>query len=131
MAALVHDGRLLLVHRHPQRANYPDCWDLPGGHVEPGETPQEAIRRECREELAIEILDASPVPMTVSDPALEKHAFIVTTWQGQPMNVAPEEHDDLRWFTADELPSLTISDPASLADLVNAFGVAKRPTAGR
>ena len=44
-AALLRDGRVLLVHRHPLRENYPDCWDLPGGHVESGETPTEAARR--------------------------------------------------------------------------------------
>lgn len=124
VAALVEGGRVLLAHRHPLRANYPDCWDLPGGHVEPGETPRDAVRRECREELAVGIIDASPVPMTVSDAAIEKHAFVVTRWHGEPTNAAPDEHDELRWFAADELPLLTISDPAALPDLLNAIRVA-------
>ncbi len=34
---------------------YPNLWDLPGGHVEPGETPEEAIRREMREEIELEL----------------------------------------------------------------------------
>ncbi|OYN98759.1 hypothetical protein CGZ95_11820 [Enemella evansiae] len=42
VAALVRDGRVLLAHRHPERRWYPDCWDLVGGHVEPGETPEQA-----------------------------------------------------------------------------------------
>jgi 8-oxo-dGTP pyrophosphatase MutT (NUDIX family) len=48
-AALVRDGRVLLAHRHPARRWYPDCWDLVGGHIEPGESPVHAVTRECRE----------------------------------------------------------------------------------
>jgi 8-oxo-dGTP diphosphatase len=43
------DGRVLLV-----KPNYKDGWDIPGGYVEPGETPLEGCRREVREELGIE-----------------------------------------------------------------------------
>nr|WP_231918584.1 NUDIX domain-containing protein [Microlunatus sagamiharensis] len=35
----------MLGHRHPARRWYPDCWDLFGGHVEPGESPEQAARR--------------------------------------------------------------------------------------
>lgn len=46
-------GRGLLLHRAPTRRWYPDCWDLPGGHVEGGETPDEALHRELLEELGV------------------------------------------------------------------------------
>jgi 8-oxo-dGTP diphosphatase len=36
--ALVENGAVLLVHRSPTRRAYPDLWDLPGGHVEAGES---------------------------------------------------------------------------------------------
>jgi len=52
LAALVRDGRILLAHRHPQRRWHPDRWDLTSEHVEPGESREEAVRRECREEIA-------------------------------------------------------------------------------
>lgn len=118
VAALIQDGRFLLVHRHPERVNYPNCWDLPGGHVEGGETPEDAARRECREELGIEVLGPRPVRITASDPNLRKHAFVVTSWRGQPINAAPHEHDDLGWFTADDLGTLDLADPAGLRDLL-------------
>ena len=96
VAALVRDGQVLLVQRHPSRPAYPDCWDLVGGHVESGELPREAVSRECLEELGVHVHDPLPVPMTVSDPTLDIHAFLVTRWEGEPVNAAPEEHDDLR-----------------------------------
>lgn len=112
-AALVRDGRILLGHRHPQRRWYPDCWDLIGGHVEAAETPEEAVRRECREELGVEIDVAVPIEVKFSDPALTMTAFVVTSWRGEPTNQQPDEHDDLRWFTPEEVAHLTLADPGT------------------
>jgi 8-oxo-dGTP diphosphatase len=119
-AALVRDGQVLLVHRHPRRQNYPDCWDIVGGHIEPGETPLDAVRRECREELGIDIDDPLPMPMTIADPHIQMHAFVVTRWSGRPENTAPEEHDDLRWFDPTELGDLVLAHPSGLPDIVAA-----------
>ena len=44
---------MLLVHRSPTRAAYPDVWNLPGGHIEAGESSTQAITRELHEELGI------------------------------------------------------------------------------
>ena len=44
------DGRILVQRRSPHRRLFPDTWDIVGGHVEPGETLQEALHREVREE---------------------------------------------------------------------------------
>ena len=117
-AALVRDGRVLLAHRHPERRWYPDCWDLVGGHVEVGETAEQAVIRECHEELAIRIRHPRPVPMTFTDPTIEMHAFVVDRWDGEPVNAAPDEHDQLRWFAPDELAALKLADPAALPDIV-------------
>lgn len=112
IAALVKDGKVLLAHRHPERQWYPDCWDLVGGHIEAGESPEDAVRRECREEIAIEIVTIRPLRIELADPNLEPHAFLVTDWLGTPVNAAPEEHDALDWFSLSELPELTLADPS-------------------
>ena len=52
---MIKDGRILLCHRSPHRRWYPDVWDLPGGHVEPGETSTEALKRELLEELGVSV----------------------------------------------------------------------------
>jgi 8-oxo-dGTP pyrophosphatase MutT (NUDIX family) len=120
VAALVRDGLVLLAHRHPSRQWYPDCWDLIGGHVESCEVPDQAVKRECLEELGVHVHDPHPIPMTVSDPTLDMHAFLVTRWEGEPVNAAPEEHDDLRWFRPSDLADLKLAHPASLSSILSA-----------
>ena len=117
VAALVRDGRILLAHRHPDRAAYPDCWDLVGGHVDPDETPEQAVVRECAEEIGVRIHDPRPVAYGCSDPALTLHAFAVHAWDGDPVNAAPDEHDALVWFGADDLAALPLAHPAGRSDL--------------
>ena len=124
VAALVRDGLVLLVHRHPSREWYPNCWDLVGGHVETGESPQDAVIRECFEELGVQVHDPLPIPMTLDDPTLDVHAFLVTRWDGEPVNSAPEEHDDLRWFRPTDLAGLKLADPAALPSILSAVQVA-------
>lgn len=111
LAALVSNGKLLLAHRHPARRWYPDCWDLLGGHIEVGESPEQAVRRECREEIAVDLSQLQHVHLELTDPALVPHAFLVTGWVGRPTNAAPDEHDALGWFSADDLPSLRLAHP--------------------
>jgi 8-oxo-dGTP diphosphatase len=124
VAALVRDGLVLLVHRHPSRRCYPDCWDLVGGHVEPGELPHQAVSRECLEELGVQVHDPAPFPMAVNDPTLEMYAFLVTRWDGEPVNAEPAEHDDLRWFRPSDLAGLTMANPAGLSGILSAVRVA-------
>ena len=55
------DDRVLLCKMPPHRGVFPGQWGLPGGGVEPGERPAEALAREIREELALELTDAKPL----------------------------------------------------------------------
>ena len=123
-AVLVRDGLVLLAHRHPTRHAYPDCWGFVGGHVEPGELPHEAVSREGLEELGVHIHDPLPIPMTVSDPALDMHGFLVTRWAGEPVNAVPEEHDDLRWFRPNDLAEWKLAHPESLSSVLSAVQAA-------
>jgi len=102
-AALRRDGRVLLAHRSPGRAFYPDAWDLPGGHVEPGEEPREALARELGEELGIDAsVCGEPAGRLVADD-LVMDVWVVERWRGAVTNRAPDEHDDLAWCGADDL----------------------------
>ncbi|MGA8048231.1 MAG: NUDIX domain-containing protein, partial [Dermatophilaceae bacterium] len=95
-----------------------------GGHVEDRESPREAVIRECFEELGVHVHDPVPIAMTSTDLTLEVHAFLVTEWEGEPANSAPDEHDDLRWFSPSELAGLKLADPAALSSIVRAVQVA-------
>ncbi len=103
--AVIKDGRVLLVHRSPSRRFYPDVWDLFGGHVEEDERLEEALSREAREELGIEVLALRWLGQVYDpvEPAVV-HVYAVSSWEGEPVNAAPEEHTEVRWFGAGELP---------------------------
>ncbi len=116
VGALVRDGRVLLVHRRAGRRHFPDCWDLPGGHVEPGEGPTDALVRELREELGVEATVTGPSSLHVEhephhDDGLLLDVWTVSSWTGEPVNAAPDEHDGLRWVTSDELGGLDVVHP--------------------
>ena len=108
-AVLVEGARVLLCHRRPDRAWFPDVWDLPGGHVEPAESRPDALRRECHEELGIDVVEATPM-LAVEDGELTMSVFLVTRWLGEPANVALSEHDAVRWFTVAGLDDLDLAD---------------------
>lgn len=111
VGALVREGRVLLVHRSPHRRAYPDVWDLPGGHIETGETELAALTRELREELGVQIATGSATHLCRLDSGIgwesvRLSAWVVGEWRGIPANVAPYEHDAIRWFRVDEFPLL-------------------------
>jgi 8-oxo-dGTP diphosphatase len=109
-AILVREDRVLLCHRRDDRSWYPAVWDLPGGHAEPTETLQEALARECREELGIEVRDlVDPLTAKAGDAVLR--VFAVRSWEGEPTNTAPEEHQAIGWFAAADLAGLPLADP--------------------
>ncbi len=109
--ALVRDGRVLLGHRHPLRRWYPDVWDLPGGHVEAGESAPDALRRELHEEVGV-VADVTGPPLwSVLDEDMGLRVWLVTGWRGVPRLMDPTEHDDLGWFTLAEALALDLADP--------------------
>jgi 8-oxo-dGTP pyrophosphatase MutT (NUDIX family) len=109
---LVRADRVLLVHRNRARLWAPNCWDVPAGHIEQGESSLDALRREMREELGIKVTarDARLVGrMTGSN--FDARVFVLDSWSGEPENCAPEEHDEVRWFSEEELPGLVLAQP--------------------
>lgn len=114
VGALVRGDRVLLVHRRPDKHAFPDVWDLPGGVVEPGESLRDALVRELREELGVVVASASVTLLCRADLASARlHAWLVPEWAGEPVNTAPEEHDDLGWFGLADLPPLVHADVRS------------------
>jgi 8-oxo-dGTP pyrophosphatase MutT (NUDIX family) len=109
--ALVREGRVLLAHRSSHRSAYPDVWDLPGGHVETGESELDALTREMHEEVGVQIARGSVSHLCRLSAGrggelVLLSAWLVGDWQGRPANVAPDEHDEIRWFRPEELPRL-------------------------
>lgn len=103
VAALIcKKDRFLICRRPPSKARG-GMYEFPGGKVEPGETPRQALRRECLEELAIDTqIDDAVADVEHSYPELTIHLTLyqATILQGDPKGL---EHDDLQWITADQL----------------------------
>ena len=81
-------------------------WEFPGGKMEPGETQAEAIEREIREELGMQVAAERLLCTVECDyPAfhLTMHCLLCRISEGQPHRL---EHDALRWVTLDEAASL-------------------------
>jgi 8-oxo-dGTP pyrophosphatase MutT (NUDIX family) len=109
LGALVRQGQVLLAHRSASKRAYPGVWDLPGGVVEVGETELEALARELHEELGVWVAADSVthlcrVTARPGDEPVLLSAWLVPAWGGVPANVAPDEHDAIRWFGIGELP---------------------------
>ena len=103
VAALIQkDGRFLICQRPAHKARGL-LWEFVGGKVEPGESREEALIRECREELAITISVGdifTEVTHTYPDLTIHLTVFNAEITAGVPRKL---EHNDLRWITADEL----------------------------
>jgi len=102
------DGKVLLGLRAPAKKTWPNHWDTIGGRVEDGESPEQALVREAREEVAV-----TPVEFRLIAAVRERrpdlygdalhHVYAVTAWQGgEPANVC-DEHTEIRWFSVGEM----------------------------
>lgn len=101
-AAIVRDGALLAQ----QRAWPPEAagrWELPGGRVEPGETEAAALRRECVEELDVEISVGDRVGPDIGLPGGKVLRIFAAGLTGSGGEPRPVEHLALRWLAAEQL----------------------------
>ena len=92
------DGRVLLAQR-PQGKQFAGLWEFPGGKVEPGETPEETLVRELKEELGIETKVACLAPLTIASHANDDFTllmplYVCRRFWGTPQ---PLEAQALKW----------------------------------
>ncbi len=120
-AVLVAGRQVLLGLRGAGRQEFPGVWDIPGGHVEVGESPRRALVRELREELAIDAVVGAPWCRVVDEVAGELTIWLVQDWLGTVVNAAPHEHSELRWCDATDIAELPLADPALRALLLDAL----------
>ena len=105
VAAVIRKGDRIFATQRGY-GDFKDRWEFPGGKIEPGETPQEALEREIREELCAEIEIESYVDTVEWDyPAfhLTLHCFICSL-KSEALHL--NEHEAARWVSARDLESL-------------------------
>ena len=124
-AALVDvDGRVLIAQR-PDKKQMGGLWEFPGGKVEIGELPEEALIRELDEELGIDVSENCLAPFTfASHGYLDFHLlmplYVCRVWEGK---VIPKEDQKLKWVRPLELkkypmPPADVPLVAMLRDLL-------------
>ena len=107
-AALVdRDGRVL-VQRRPTDKTHGGLWEFPGGKLEAGETPEDAVVRELEEELAIAVPCGCLTPAAFASAPLDDRSLLLLLfgarkWTGVPRALAASE---LRWVWPADLHSL-------------------------
>jgi alpha-1,2-mannosyltransferase len=108
-AAIVADGKLLLARRS-RPAELAGLWELPGGKVEPGETPEQALRRELREELGVDAVVGERLGVDVPLPDNGGPGHVLRAYQATIVTGTPAalEHADLCWVDAAELDRMEL-----------------------
>ena len=103
VAALIWDENRFLACQRPAHKARGLLWEFVGGKVEPGETREQALIRECQEELAVTVA-VQDIFMEVDHvyPDLTVHLtlFNASISEGVPQKI---EHNDLRWITVEEI----------------------------
>jgi mutator protein MutT len=106
VAAAIEDGvgRTLIAQR-PAGKHMAGAWEFPGGKRESGETPLQALARELREELGIEIGQTPPRPVRRINHSYPDRDVLIDVWRVQEFTGIPRGLDsqELRWCTSDEL----------------------------
>lgn len=104
VAALIWDGGRFLICQRPAHKARGLLWEFVGGKVEPGETKEQALVRECREELAVTISVGevfTEVDHDYPDLNVQLTLFNAAIIAGTPKML---EHNDIRWITPEEVP---------------------------
>jgi 8-oxo-dGTP diphosphatase len=108
------DGRVLIAQR-PEGKSMAGLWEFPGGKIESGEQPEDALIRELREELGIAVKEACLAPFTFASHTygafhLLMPLYVCRRWEGTP---EPKHHARLKWVRPNEMKNY----PMPAADL--------------
>ncbi len=107
-AAIIRDGDRFLLTQRPAGSHFAGWWEFPGGKIEPGETAEDALARECREELGIEVR-VGALFHSVSHRYDDRHVDLkfheASLVAGRP---SPLEVADVGWYRPAEMKELPI-----------------------
>jgi len=103
--ALIDIDERVLIAQRPKDKEMPGLWEFPGGKIENGESPEQAIARELEEELGINVKGACLAPLTFASHSYENFhllmpLFICRKWHGEPV---AKEHQAIKWVRANRL----------------------------
>jgi 8-oxo-dGTP diphosphatase len=128
VAAVIERGGRILICQRSKRDSHPLKWEFPGGKVEPGERPAEALKRELDEELAIRAKIGPRIATSTyrypGRPPLRLAFFRVREFEGEPRNMTFEQ---IRWESPARLPDFDFLEAD--ASIVRALALGGGPEA--
>ena len=103
--ALIDADKRILIAQRPQGKQLAGLWEFPGGKIDAGERPEQALIRELREELGIEVKEPCLAPLTFASHAYQDFhllmpLYVCRRWEGF---VQQREHQALKWVLAKDL----------------------------
>lgn len=106
VGAVIVSAERVLAAKRGSSGSLPNMWEFPGGKIEDGESPQEALAREIGEELFVDIRVGEEILTTTHD--YDFGTVTLTTYYCEIRSGTPQltEHAALRWLTPDELSSV-------------------------
>jgi 8-oxo-dGTP diphosphatase len=118
-AALIDPDRRVLIAKRPPGKAMAGLWEFPGGKIEAGETPEQALIRELQEELGIVVREPCLAPFAFASHAYSNFhllmpLFLCRRWDGTP---TPREHVAVKWIRPRDLFADPGSFPMPAADL--------------
>ena len=124
VAALIWQNNKFLICQRPTTKTCALLWEFVGGKVEPGETKEQALNRECMEELGITLNLGEPfIDVVHQYPDITVHLtlFHATIAEGVPQKL---EHNDIGWITPSEIPNYEFcpADKEILQKIIQCYG---------
>lgn len=124
VAALIWDNDKFMICQRPAHKARSLLWEFVGGKVEPGETKEQALIRECQEELAVTLSVGDAFMEVVheySDIIVHLTLFNATIAEGVPQKL---EHNDIGWITPSEIPNYDFcpADEEILKKITKVYG---------
>ncbi len=115
---IVRDGKVFIARRAKTKTTFPDRFELLGGHVDPGEQPVAALKREIREELAVNVHAGRLVDaFTYESEGMFKVelCYLCTLDTGAEPTLHPEDHSESRWIGPGEIDLFEKEDEETAA----------------
>ena len=123
--ALINEYGNVLINERPVGKDYAGYWEFPGGKVDEGETPEEAIIRELKEEINIDVTGSCLAPLSFTEKQYDNYYVVVLLYVCRRWNgyIMPMESQELAWVNPKEIDNFNLlpadkSFFASLRELI-------------
>lgn len=123
--ALINEYGKVLINERPVGKDYAGYWEFPGGKVDEGETPEEAIIRELKEEINIDVSGSCLAPLSFTEKQYDNYYVVVLLYVCRRWNghIMPMERQELAWVNPKEIDNFNLlpadkSFFASLRELI-------------